>query len=205
MGFATAPTHLPGDTCPSADWNTLANDINSGLARALADSGTLGIATASIDFTSIPATFAQLMLVLYGRGDTAAGIANVQCRFNNDSAADYHQQAIDAVGTTVTAADAGAAAGTSAVIGHIPAATAPANAFGQLDMVIAHYTNAVNQKTFAARSYAKQAATGVGSGSIRTVGGIWMAAPAAISRFTIFPGAGNFAAGTRAVLYGLPQ
>lgn len=187
----------------TTDWAT--NDVVTAAEfrkslGCVADS-TLGGAAASIDFTGLPTTYAHLMVILYGRGDTAAALTNVQCRFNNDSTATYHQQALDATGATVTAADAGAAAVTSALIGFIPAATSPANAFGQLDMVVAHYANAVNQKTFVAKSYAKSAATGVGAGFLRTVGGVWMLAPVAINRITLFPAAGNFAAGTRASVY----
>ncbi len=120
MGYAALPTKNPGDTLTSALWNTyLQGNADSGFMRMLADT-TLGVAAASIDFTSIPQTFAHLMLALYGRGDTAVVNQFVRIRFNNDSGANYDYQEIHAAAAAVTASEG--LAQTSAVAGVCPGA-----------------------------------------------------------------------------------
>src|SRR5437879_836374 len=122
MAYTALPTKNPGDLLTSTLWNTyLQGNADSGFRRMLADT-TLGVAAATIDFLSIPATFAHLLLELYGRGDTALTAANVNIRFNGDSAANYHWQNLDGGGATAQASDAGAAAVTSGLAGNIPAA-----------------------------------------------------------------------------------
>ena len=161
---------------------------------------TLGGAAASIDITGIPTTYAHLMVLVYGRGDSASTAINVNARLNNDSATNYGWQYVSASGSTASAADQGAAAVTSILLGQLPAASAPANVFGQINTELAHYANATNQKTLSARSLERTAAIAASSMTIFTLGGVWTGT-AAINRITLFPASGNFVAGTRASVY----
>ncbi len=164
----------------------------------LADS-TLGADAASIDFTSISGSYAHLWLLLYARSDTASGETSVAARFNNDSGANYYHERINAGVTTVTAAEVLGA--TSFRFGRCPANTATANDFGANEMVILNYANSTNRKSVMSRaaSFASTASSGIQL----ELGAEGWDNTAAISRITMFPGAGNFRAGTRATLYGL--
>jgi hypothetical protein len=202
VAYIALPTKNPGDILTSALWNTyLQGNADSGFARKLADS-TLAAAAASFDFTSIPATFAHLMLVLYLRGDAAVTSVDAAIRFNADSGANYDRQLL--YGNAATTAASETLAGTSIGLGGgtFPAANAPATAFGQSDLCIAHYAGSTKQKSMAARSSGK---TGVASGNLYAllVAGFWRSA-AAINEITILPSSGNWDIGSRATLYGLP-
>lgn len=158
------------------------------------------VAAATIDFTSIPATYRHLQLALYARGDTAATTATVGVTFNNDSAANYDLQTV--TGTASTAAAAESFDQSNINLGSMAAASASANLFTPYEVIIPHYANSANNKTLISRMARK---IGTATGNLTTIhlGGFWRS-NAAINRITLTPGAGNFDVGTVATLYGLP-
>lgn len=205
MGLVTVPLHNPGDTIPSADWNIIANNINGGgVMIKLADT-TLLTTAASVDFTSIPQTFAHLRLITYLRGDTAAATLNTSIRMNNDSTAGHY---FDAYGQDTDAAHVSGGdpltTNTAALLCAIPGASAIAGHFGVASVDIQHYTGVTGSKPYSGTGYyLTNSATG--NEASRVIGGIWAISGTAITRLTIFPASGNFIAGSRVTLYGLPQ
>jgi hypothetical protein len=165
---------------------------------SLFDSTLVGSA-ANVDITSIVATYAHLLVVVYARGDTAAANTNQLFRFNGDTAANYDYQLLTGGGATVTAVEAFAQ--TSAFIGFPPANTAGANLFGVSITFIPHYAGSTNNKLALSVASSK---TGTTTGLMKNYlsAGFWRSS-AAINRVTLLPAAGNFVAGTRVTLYGM--
>lgn len=154
---------------------------------------------ATIDFSSIPATYRHLLLELYSRGDTAALTTGVSLRYNADTGATYDRQLIYATGATPLAAEA--LAQTSGRIGTAPAGTATANLFGTIVVDIPHYANSTNKKSAVTRCGVAQ---GTSTGLFQAeVGATFWTGVAAINQITLLPSAGNFGIGTIASLYAL--
>lgn len=144
--------------------------------------------------------FTRLQIVIDARGDAAAtNVVDVLLRLNGDTAANYSYLGTDWNGTAQTGVGPGPAS--SMIVGAIPAAAAVANHRGQVVIEIgnANGTNAGKQVT--AQSYAYWA-VGAGGSLVRTVGGVWMGAAAAITSLTLLPSAGSFGGASRAVLWG---
>ena len=161
---------------------------------------TLGSAQASIDTGAIlPASCAQLHIVLAGRGDTALGSTAILLRFNNDSGANYNYQII-AANNTALVANAGAATGFVSP-GSVPAASAPASVFGSTEIWVPNYAGTTGYKSYNSISYFETADTAAGQ-NLNQSGGIWKST-AAITRVALLLAAGNFAAGSRMTVYGL--
>lgn len=160
---------------------------------------TLSGAAATITFSSIPATYKELRVILQGRGDTAASAVNVSLRFNADTGANYDRQFFQG---NVSAASAGESfAQTSAQVGTLSAATSPANAAGQIAIEIPNYTGAVFQKTAEARTGFKSSTAS--GGLLMQDSSIFWRNTAAITQIDLIASAGNFIIGTRATLYGI--
>lgn len=200
MAYTAPATVVAGTIYTPTMYNTyLQNNADSGYARMLADT-TLGVASASIDFTSIPQTFAHLMVEMYLRGDTAATTTTYSLRFNADSGANYDVQSLQGAAAVASAAETFAATGVSFTI---PAGTATANVLGRTRVDISHYAGSANNKIFEAANVYKFG-TASSQLAVQVVGGFWRS-NAAINRITLATAAGNFAAGSRVTIYGLPQ
>jgi hypothetical protein len=193
--FTTVPDKTIGDVFTEAMWDSYIRDnLNKGVVRPIADT-TLGSAAASIVFSSIAPDYAHLMLFLYGRSDTAATITTVHARLNGDAGANY-----DWILPSPATETFGA---TGAVFADIAAATAGANLFGGSILFLPHYAGSTNNKVILALSGNK---VGVVTGDLlmRIRAGFWRSS-AAINSITLTPTAGNFAAGARATLLGIPN
>jgi hypothetical protein len=200
MPFVAVPDKNSGDVFTTAMWSTfLEGNLNAGVNRPIYDSGPLASTQAAIDILSIPATFAQLMLFIHGRGDTAASSVLAALRFNNDSGANYYFQRLFASAAASTAAES--LAQTSMGVGALPAATAVTGFGGGIVVAIPGYSGS----SFTKGAIALNAAPlGTTTGTIVTEqrAGVWNSS-VAINRITLLAGAGNFAVGSRVVLYGL--
>jgi hypothetical protein len=158
---------------------------------------TLAATAASITISSIPAGYAHLELEVYARGDTASTSTSVQLRFNSDTGSNYDRQAMNASGTSPAASET--LAGTSAQIGNISAASAPADAFGAVTAKIFHYAGTADHKVGLSQSTMKTSTSSSGL-QIAHFGFHWRST-SAITSITLLPGAGNFDVGSRFTLY----
>jgi hypothetical protein len=190
---ATDPADVP------LDMQELAERVEAVLAVTRLYDSTLAAGAASFDIQNIPQTYAALRLQCYLRTSEAAAISVITVRFNNDSVANYVVQQIRTVAGAVTGIELFNQ--TYAKLGNAPGASAPAGSFGAFTADIPHYAGTANHKamisTWGTRSVA--ATSGLEIGQIAS---FWLSA-AAVSRITVLPGAGQFAAGSRCTLYGL--
>jgi len=193
MAWPTTP-FAPGDLVSVANLNALPIRI--------ADS-TLGADSANINFSSIPSVYAHLWIVTITRNaNVPPGVDWFKLRFNNDSAGNYDWQELRAVGSGATANEAyadvlGGACGISTNNG------APANMYSISHILIPHYGNSSNNKTWFA-SYACWYGTGATELWTGCLGGAWRSS-AAINRITfITHSAVNIKTQSRITLYGLP-
>lgn len=200
LAFTTVPDKTAGDIFTEAMWDTYIRDnMNSGVARMIADS-TLGAAVASVTFSSIPATFAHLLLIVSNcRGSAAVSAINGLIQFNGDTAAAY-------ASALLSVSDAGVVAGsvnttTSTNGGLFPGANATAGRVGSSRVFIPGYASATLQKNV---EWAGGAYTSVVGAQYAAGVGNWTAAAAAINSITYLASSGNFNIGTRFTLYGLP-
>lgn len=198
MAYTAPPTKNPGDLITSALWDTyVLGNADSGFCRMIADV-TLGAPAAIVDIgspTPLPQTFAGLMVVILARGDTAALTTSLAMRLNNDSGANYEDFSLGG---------SGIGSRTSGRLGSglVPAASATASLFGATVIWIPHYAQATSFKPYVSLGYYASSLTT--QQGVDIYSGTWGAAAAAINRITFLPGAGNFAAGSRFTVYGLP-
>lgn len=189
---------LTADSTQTTGLRWAAAPAAGGAVTQLFDS-TLAATAANFDITAISNAYNHLRLLLYARGDTAAATTNVYLRFNNDSAANYDWQYAQASAAAVTAAESFAA--TQAIVASMPANTAGANLFGDVEVSVLHYAGSANNKALIAQEVHK---SGTASGNlvVAQFAAFWRS-NSAISRITVLPAAGNFVAGSRCTLYGL--
>lgn len=161
---------------------------------------TLSGDAASIDFTSIPAHYAHLMLVCYLRSSAGSTVDNGLARFNNDSAGNYDVQLLQATAATPSASESFAA--TSWFAGGMPGNTAGANLFSAVTVTVQHSAGGLNNKVTRSR-WAIKFGTTTADISIGAAGGSWRS-NVAINQVTVFAQSGDLKSGSRATLYGLP-
>lgn len=178
----------------------------AGGLNLIGDSGVLGADATSIDFSSIPATYAHLVAFLYGRSDqTGVQMVGVYVRINNISTATYDYIGTDVLATVASGYSSSGA--TEIFAGEFPANNATANLFGSSVLFFPNYSDGSNRKTMLMLS-----------GGIDTESGTKTAwefdaqfgknrANTAINRLTFLSGTtlgtNKFKAGSRATLYGL--
>lgn len=183
----------------AAGWVTgdivLAAEFAKGVG-CIADSTLTGSA-ASIDLTGLPTSYAHLVIELYLRTDQAVATSTASIRLNNDSAANYDYQQLDATAASVAAAETFAA--TSVVAASCPGASAGANLFSAIRITIPHYAGTANNKSLTC-VYSHKDGTGSGAMRVGIRGGFWRSS-AAVSRVTIIPGGSNFVTGSRVSVY----
>lgn len=194
LAFTTIPDKTAGDPFTEAMWDTYLRDNgNSGYVRLIAET-TLGASAANVDFTSIPTTFSHLLLTWQARSDAAVTASTLLVRFNGDSAANYAWEKLDAIAAAASAASF--TAQTSIQIDALVGASAPASQSGFGHAWIPNYLGV---------TFFKQISLIGGQSTYAQLHtGLW-SSTAAINRVTILPTTGNFVAGTRFSLYGVPS
>jgi hypothetical protein len=166
---------------------------------------TLGTAAASITFSSIPAGYNLLHLVVIGASASATETDRWKVQINGDTGNDYDVQEIGVYNTTVVAAVRSAAGqwdcATANPPGDMPGASATAGVAGILEIEIPGYTGTVFQKTGLWRSGYCDAATSAADQRLANMLIAWRST-AAITSVTVATITGsNLAAGTTALLY----
>ena len=156
--------------------------------------------TASVTFSSIPATFAHLQLRVIGRTDRSGSAYDAfLIRVNNDTtAANYTYHYILGEGASASAGQENGSYG-GAVVYRLPGATAASNIFGATITDILDYTSTNKNKTL--RSIG---ATDLnGSGEIYFGSNLWLNT-SAITSLVIVPRTGtNFVQYSQFALYGI--
>jgi hypothetical protein len=151
-------------------------------------------------FSSIPATYRDLMIVVRGRGTTAAINASVQLVFNGDTGANYDRQQSNI--TTSFLAATNTFGSTAGVIGDITASTAAAGCAGLIEARIGDYRGTTFHKVSNCRAQRK---TGTSAGDYMTqLHSMTWRSTSAITSILVQLGAGDFAAGSVISLYGIP-
>ena len=149
---------------------------------------TLGSATASITFSSIPATYTDIVLVC--RQATNAD-ANTQLQFNGDTGSNYSTTFLRGNGTA-----ASSARDSNQTQMNLESFGFPTSAFGAITIAnIMNYSNSTTNKTTLSRG--SNANTGVTAASH-----LWRNT-AAITSMTILNNASTFSAGSVFTLYGI--
>jgi hypothetical protein len=180
----------------------VAADLTSGqVAMAKIAEVTVGVATATIDFTNIPQTYRHLQIVLSSKNDAGSAVINMRLSGDGatfDSGANYdYEEAIVSAATTSYLEGLGQTVMTIGTHG------AAANAMQPARILLPDYANTSYHKSALSECGRKDGTT---SGLIiRTMAtGFWRNT-AAIAGVRLSAGTNNFAVGSRATLYGLPS
>ena len=146
----------------------------------------------SIDFTSIPSTYTDLVLKVSARNDTTA-IQNLNLKFNGVTTS-LSIKYLEGAGSGTPAAG-------SASIGNIgsnPGSTATASTFGNAEVYIPNYAGSTN-KSYSSDSVTENNAT---LAYADLLAGLW-SSTAAINQITVFSQSGNLVQYSSAYLYGI--
>lgn len=164
------------------------------------DFRTLGSATAAVVFSGIPSTVKTLRLIVNGRGDAAASLyALLNMRVNGDNTTIYKVFNRFAYGGAAFDAGAALVGANTGLTGYVPAATATAGIFGQVEILIGGWDapHAACLTWTARGSFMDTLANSMLSITSGTYTG---AAP--YTALTLYPSAGNFVTGTSLRLVG---
>jgi hypothetical protein len=147
---------------------------------------------ASIDFSSIPSTYTDLVVKICGRGTRAAVFDYYQIKFNTSTSS--------FTGKYLYGAGSGSPASGSETNygGTIPAANATASTFGNTEIYIPNYAGSTN-KSYSVDSVSENNAT---AAEAVFYAGLWSNS-AAINQITIIAANGNLAQYSTAYLYGV--
>ena len=160
---------------------------------------TLASTSATVTFSSIPATYTDLVLVTQSRASTTGTYdTDIGIRFNGDSSAVYSRTALYGNGTT--AASFGAT-GEGCIFGAVhPLSSGTANVWGIANYNIMNYSQATTLKTVLVRS----SCLGASADDVRALVGLWAGTAAVITSLSlILASGGSFAIGSTFTLYGI--
>lgn len=186
-------------------WNVISQYPSGGSSTGalvkIAQVVTTGSA-AQITFSSIPATYDNLMIIMMGRDtSTVAASLPVKMRMNADAtAANYQSQLVDGANTTPAAA-VGSTSVAGAEICFIPGTLGPfPTAIGSAEIILPYYAGTTFQKTAFTKSMELYNATAAGMVAIQHAY-LWKST-AAINQIIFTSGGVAFVNGTTATLYG---
>lgn len=159
----------------------------------LISSSTVGSGgAATIDFTSIPSTYTDLLVKLSARNSYAAISDWVYIKFNNNTS-NYSYRLLQGNGTSVASYN-----NTTQYSGDINSSTSSSNTFGNYEIYIPNYAGTNN------KSYSTDAVTEDNGSNPLTdlVAGLW-SNTSAINQITFTPRNGTFNQYSTAYLYGI--
>lgn len=166
----------------------------------LISSTTTTSSAASVTFSSIPATYKDLILNVTGRSnDAGSSVVNLVIQINGDTAGNYDAELFSRNGAGGTG-DAGGVAQTSLQIGGLPQASVVAGAVGSAEIVLPDYKGTTFHKSAVGTAMLKLS-TATSGQNIYVVGGSWRST-AAISSILVKTASGTLTDGTVASLYG---
>lgn len=156
-------------------------------------------AVGTLTFSSIPAFYRDLKVVVRGRCDAAATFEELRLQLNGDTGSNYAHE--DIILNNATSSSSGGDPVTYHLIGWLPGATAPANESSAGEVVIYNYRDTTFQKTMMSQGGVRTASGAANLFAVRSTG--WWANTAAVTSVTVFLQLGNFVSGTVVSLYGL--
>ena len=167
----------------------------------LISSNTLSASAASVTFSSIPATYTDLVLRISARSTRVATSNNLDLRINADSSALYSYTYLYGAGTT--AASARSSADVSVFISTMNAANSTANTFTSAEIYIPSYTVSQNKPLGSFGAFENNSAT---VNEIDSNAHLYRST-AAITSLTFYSGLGsfNFDIGSSFYLYGIKK
>ena len=112
-------------------------------SRTLIESQTLGSAAASVTFSSIPATYTDLVIKASVRTDRGGAFDNIMITFNGNSSAIYSETRLQGDGAAVTSSTG--SANNNLFSTAINGDTAKASSFGIYELYIPSYTASQNK------------------------------------------------------------
>lgn len=166
----------------------------------LISSNVLASSAATVTFSSIPATYTDLVLRGSVRGDLAGVFTNLFIKFNSDTATNYS----DTYLTTSNGTTAMSARDTSQAIGYVgltDAATATTSTFGNFEIYVPSYGVSQN-KPYLSMATLESNTASLGYANL-ALAGLWRNT-AAMTSIIISPDSGsNFVSGSSFYLYGI--
>lgn len=165
----------------------------------LINSNVLTSSAASVTFSSIPATYTDLVLRCSIRSNDVTGNPDGYIRINGSTSA---------LGSTTTLAGTGAAAASYSytaqanvkLITTLNGSNSTANTFASTEIYIPNYAGTTDNKVVS--SFAAQEGNVASPVYITAHAGLWRATTA-ISQIDYFPASGNLASGSSFYLYGI--
>ena len=169
-------------------------------------SSTVGVLGASsIDFTSIPSTYTDLVLKMSLRSSNADGFTgSATMRLNANSGANYSFRTLFAA--TITPASGNGSGGTSGTLGGTDGALLTANTFNNAELYLPNYAGSSN-KPWSVDTVSENNASTDFTYQLMFNAGLW-AQTAAINQITIYSGtvgSTNFVQYSTATLYGISK
>lgn len=153
--------------------------------------------TGTTTFSSIPATYIHLYLMVLGRSTNASANVNILCYLNNDTTAtNYRRNLHYAHGSSH-----GVSAGDDAQMGSLPGNTAPADSAGTVKIWIPYYLDTTFLHNVMGLSNFRYDTSTVGV--ISETYDLQWESKLAINRVDLTLTAGNWVAGSRIRLYGV--
>ena len=187
--------------------NTIFASLSEGIAPSTTAYESIATVTvgsggsASISFTSIPATYTHLQVRCLAKATSAVLVAtNVFAAFNGDTGANYTYHYLRGNGSSVDAIAGTAQTGSLINDATVGSNAGQANMFGSYIIDILDYTNTNKYKTVRILSGADVNSTGttqLGLGS-----SLWLNT-AAITQIVLTPASSNFAQYSSFALYGI--
>ena len=151
-----------------------------------------GGGSASISFTSIPATYQHLQLRILARSTRASTDDDLKMTLNGTTT-NYRRHEIYGTGATTSAYSS---TGTAIEVGHLTGSTSAANYFAATIIDITDYANTNKNKT------TKSLTGGIDLDRIKFMSGGWFNT-AAITSISLTAGGGNLAQYSSFALYGI--
>jgi len=148
--------------------------------------------SASMAFTSIPQTYTDLKVLMSARGTRSALQSNSRISFNSNTS-NFTARYLEGSGTAVVSSTF------ARFIGAIPAATATASTFGNLEFYVPNYTSA-NYKSYSTDAVTENNGTDAYS---YFIAGLWSDTSAITSITIDSASSDNFAEYSTATLYGI--
>ena len=160
----------------------------------LIESKTLATAASQIEFTSIPQTYTDLVLVVSARGVSSSDFPAYLLRFNANTSS-YSSRFLSGNGS---ASSSGPGGTSSIAFGNMPGSAQTANTFSSSVVYIPNYTAAVNKSV----SLENVSETNSSGAFMRIVAGLW-SNTAAITSLAVIGDSINLEIGSIASLYGV--